>query len=237
MLEYKNGQPAVIRNFDGGQVQLQYSPEGLVRHVDMPNGLALDFAYEKGRVSRVKCGKAYRCELGYIGRPRHEVHVPAGRASPPGPEKPDLLLGGIPRLKGNVMQNNLIGMLGMPLDEIAQSAFIRSLTDNPNVEQIHDSLHMTLPASGVEFTAEIDGGVSAIHIHAEAFQGYRGFQGDLPEGIKFSDSRKTIQDKLGKPSASDTGAVVAFFGKALQWDRFDRADHILHIQYADDGRQ
>jgi hypothetical protein len=74
----------------------------------------------------------------------------------------------------------------------------------------------------------------AIQLHTDGYQGYKGFAGVVPEGISFSHSRRVVHERLGLPSASGGGTVVKFFGKVPAWDRYDRSERSVHIQYADD---
>jgi hypothetical protein len=131
------------------------------------------------------------------------------------------------------MQNNLFSLLGMDLDDVARSAFVLSLNEQPVTEKIEDRFYMKMPASGLAFVASLERRVMAIQLHAEGYQQYTGFAGDLPEGVSFSNSRGSLQNRLGKPFASGGGNVIQFFGKALAWDRFDRSDYSLHVQYGD----
>jgi hypothetical protein len=74
-----------------------------------------------------------------------------------------------------------------------------------------------------------------VFLYANGYEeGVSGFMGDLPEGVSFSDSRQVIHDRLGEPTASGGGSVIQFFGKTPAWDRFDRTEYSLHIQYAAD---
>jgi hypothetical protein len=133
------------------------------------------------------------------------------------------------------MQNDLINLLRMNLDDAAQSAFVRSL--NPKMkttEKIEDRLYMELPASGLAFIASLERRVMAIQLHAEGYEEYNGYAGPMPEGISFSYSRRAVQERLGNPSAAGGGNMIQFFGKASPWDRFDRAEYSVHIQYTDD---
>jgi hypothetical protein len=132
------------------------------------------------------------------------------------------------------MQNNLISLLGMNLDDVARSAFVLSLNEQPITEKIEDRFYMEMPASGLAFIASLERRVMAIQLHAEGYQDYKGFAGALPDGMSFSNSREAMKNRLGKPSASGGGNVIQFFGKAPAWDRFDRKEYSLHVQYTDD---
>lgn len=57
----------------------------------------------------------------------------------------------------------------------------------------------------------------------EGIDGFSKFQGALPSGIAFSDTRKQVRTKLGKPS---------FSGPSL--DRWDSKDQSLAVDYTSD---
>ena len=131
------------------------------------------------------------------------------------------------------MQNDLLSLLGVKLDEVAKSAFVRSSHEQPKTELIEDRFYMEMPESGLGFIAPLDGTVMTIQLYAEGLDGYKGFVGPLPEGISFPNSRSDVRNKLGQPCDSGGGAATQFFGKAPTWDLYDRDSYSLHIQYAD----
>jgi hypothetical protein len=134
------------------------------------------------------------------------------------------------------MLNILVNLLGMKLDDVAQSALVSSLNEQPATEQIEDRIYLEFRNSGIAFDAESsDERVAAVFLYSDGYKGYKGFAGAVPEGVSFPDSRRAVQERLGKPSASGVGGnVVEFFGTAPAWDRFDRSQYSLHVQYADD---
>jgi hypothetical protein len=131
------------------------------------------------------------------------------------------------------MQNNVASMLGMRLNDVTESSLVRWLDEPSKTELIEDRFYMEMPASGIVFIAGLDGRVATIQLYAEGYQDYKGFAGELPEGISFTDDRRGIRARLGQPAASGGGTVIQFFGKAPSWDRFDRDSYSLHIQYVE----
>ncbi len=134
------------------------------------------------------------------------------------------------------MQNDLTTMLKMKLEDVAKSPFVRLLNESPKTELIEDRFYMELRSSGIAFVANLDGRVMMIQFHAEGYQGYNAFAGELPEGLSFTENRRAIQSRLGQPSASGGGTVIQFIGKTPKWDRFDRPSSSLHLQYADNEK-
>jgi len=76
-LEYGQGKPVRIRNFDGGETAIAYVEAGSmngdvrVKTIVSPNGLPLNYDYDaQGRVQMVTCGSAFRLEYSYDGQGR-----------------------------------------------------------------------------------------------------------------------------------------------------------------------
>lgn len=132
------------------------------------------------------------------------------------------------------MQNDFTAMLGMRLDDVAKTDTVQPLMLGSKTDLIGDRLYLQMPSHGIGVDADFDGRVSTIFFYSEGMDDYRQFTGVLPEGISFGDSRSMVQGRLGKPDASGGGTVIHFFGKAPKWDRFDRKQFSLHIQYTDD---
>ena len=103
------------------------------------------------------------------------------------------------------MLQNLLPMLGMRLDEVAETAEIAPLMRDSNTELIDDEFYMQMPRHGINFVATFEGRVSAIQLFSEGYERFSQFQGVLPEGIRFGDSRHAARDRLGRPDESGGG--------------------------------
>jgi hypothetical protein len=125
-------------------------------------------------------------------------------------------------------------MLDMLLEDIAQTEIVGPLMCDSKTELIGDEFYLTMRPHGLGVIASFDGRVSSIQLFSEGFQQYSQFVGMLPEGLSFGESRSSVSRRLGKPDATGGGEVIQFFGKVPTWDRFDRDQYSLHIQYADD---
>jgi hypothetical protein len=133
------------------------------------------------------------------------------------------------------MDNDLSTLLGMQLEDVARTEFVRPLMGESKAKLIGDTFHLTIHPHGIAFVASFDGRVSSIQFYSEGFQGYRQFGGPLPGGLSFEESRYSVHKRFGKPDATGGGEVIRLFGKVPNWDRFDRKEFSLHIQYADDA--
>ena len=126
-------------------------------------------------------------------------------------------------------------LLGMSIEEVRKLPIQRPQDGRPTVEPIEDRFYLKLPASGLSFSAEADGRVDTIFLHSDGHEGYRGFDGSVPDALSFADDREAVRRRLGEPSASGGGRIIPFLGKAPIWDRFDGAQYSLHVSYGDDG--
>jgi hypothetical protein len=73
----------------------------------------------------------------------------------------------------------------------------------------------------------------AIHLYSEGQQGFKRFEGALPEGITFEEDMMGARNKLGVPAKTGGGKTKA--GKWIPaWDRHTRDKYSIHLQYSSD---
>jgi hypothetical protein len=121
-------------------------------------------------------------------------------------------------------------LLGDPL----AAADTSDLADEVVLETIDGRLYGEAVRSGLSFIVGGDGRVRTVHLHAEGHEGYVGFAGELPEGIRFDMSRAEVRSILGSPGASGEPRAVDFYGEAPAWDRFVLETAQVHVEYGPD---
>jgi hypothetical protein len=134
------------------------------------------------------------------------------------------------------VEHELVKLLGMRLDDVAKSPLVLAFGEPGHAKMVHDRLYLEYPNSGIAFDADLDGKATTVFLYSEGYQDYKGFAGELPDGISFTDDRRAVHARLGQPSASGGGTVIQFFGKAPRWDRFDRQSYSVHVQYVEGDR-
>jgi hypothetical protein len=77
--------------------------------------------------------------------------------------------------------------------------------------------------------------VDALHFYSQGYEGYDEYDGLLPEGLRFSDTRDDVHARLGEPAASGGGNKGSFKKVWPRWDRYDFDGHALRFQYHDKG--
>src|SRR5262245_3141816 len=99
----------------------------------------------------------------------------------------------------------LVGLLGRTIAEVAKDPQVIAFGVRGTKSQVDDRYHQIYTAAGIEFGANRDQVVGDIHLFTEGYQGFHGYQGQLPQGIDFSDSRKKVRRKLGPPAWAGGG--------------------------------
>ncbi|WP_092051329.1 hypothetical protein [Planctomicrobium piriforme] len=122
----------------------------------------------------------------------------------------------------------------MDLLEVAEMPFIGPFMAGSRTDLVDNRFHLQMPMHGLGIVGDFDGRVSTIFFYSEGMDGYRQFAGDLPDELQFQDSKECIHEKLGPPSTSGGGEAIELFGRLPKWDRYDRDESSLHIQYLDD---
>jgi hypothetical protein len=86
--------------------------------------------------------------------------------------------------------------------------------------------------SGFSFVVGDDGRIGTIHLYAEGHQGYAGYSGVIPSGIRFDMSRAEVRSILGSPAAFGEARQIEYYGEGPPWDRFDLDGAHMHVEYA-----
>ena len=131
------------------------------------------------------------------------------------------------------MESRIDELLGMDLVKASDSALVRPLIVGAKTDLIADRLHLQIPDHGIEIVADLNRTVSTIFLHSEGADGYHEFSGTTPERLSFEDSQATVRRRLGPPNDCGGGEVIPGFGKVPIWDRYDRGEYFLHVEYGD----
>ncbi len=120
------------------------------------------------------------------------------------------------------LSDELDHLLGRHLDEVLAGPFRSCFDSDPKTQK----------SAGMEFSVRKHCRITAVFLHSEGHEGFREYQGRLPGGIVFANSRKVVRQKLGEPSASRACKVVLGM-KVPTCDRYDFGTYSLHISYAE----
>jgi len=72
--------------------------------------------------------------------------------------------------------------------------------------------------------------VSAVHLHRKDHEGYSQYDGQLPGGVVFGDSKQAVVRKLGKPLSTGGGGVSLLKLPIPFWLKYVSRDTVLHFQ-------
>lgn len=83
------------------------------------------------------------------------------------------------------------------------------------------------PKNGLELRCDEKEKISSIFLYSEEYGGFDESLLDFP----FSFRRSQVVDRLGLPSKSGSRLSDPILGEYGAWDRFSRADHVVHAEY------
>ncbi|MER8805108.1 hypothetical protein, partial [Mesorhizobium sp. M0998] len=89
-------------------------------------------------------------------------------------------------------------------------------------------IHYVSKRNGCSFTCSSDERIESIFIEADKFD-------QTLFEIPFSSKRSEVLGILGKPTKSGAPYSDVILGKYGAWDRFDQADHSIHVEYFPDA--
>jgi hypothetical protein len=138
-----------------------------------------------------------------------------------------------------------IALLGKTWGSVDVDAVISQISEETEIERTEQLAFWNCRAKGISIALNDalfvrskatkflkDGSllIVAIHFYTEGYEGYHAYTGELPDGVKFSDSKETVRAKLGTPSKSGGGNKA--FGKVWPyWDRYDYSGYSVAAQY------
>lgn len=145
----------------------------------------------------------------------------------------------------NLGYESLTSALGRDWNDPSVQALVRSLPGSHELERLEqlafleclekgislafkDALYLS--SGGKEYTKDGPVALIALHLHSAGYEGYLPFSERLPGGLSFEDGRAEVHEKMGAPSA--TGGGNEALGRVWPyWDRYDRPDHAIRVQY------
>jgi hypothetical protein len=120
----------------------------------------------------------------------------------------------------------LTSLLGCSLRHVLSSELIRSLGKPPIEERIEDSLHIHFAECPIELRFSSDCVLTSIFIASPAAN--LAWTTEVPSGA----TREQLLRILGKPSRAGVAQSLPILGLQGAWDRWDRPDSSLHVQYS-----
>ncbi len=115
-------------------------------------------------------------------------------------------------------------LLGLTVEDPAHAAWADTRDETAELAEGAGRASLSFTEHGVTLNLNPQGVVTAVYFVPASRTG------TLPEGLRFDMSRARVVERLGAPSLSkaETGGAFGLPG----WDRYDRQDHSLHVQYA-----
>ena len=131
--------------------------------------------------------------------------------------------------------NLLCKLVGLTKEEQPLAAYLASLNSHPQTkrfadEKIYYDKYLDL---GIAFMFEEPHEVlECIYLYAGGVQGYEEYNGNLPNSLRFADTRQDVLQRLGQPNESGGNEYVDLLNKVIPpWDNYDMEGYILNITY------
>jgi DnaJ domain len=128
---------------------------------------------------------------------------------------------------------NLITLLGKSKQSNEINHYVSNLNELPDIDRY--GCYYEYKNNGIGFLFNFDA-LTAISLFSEGYQGYKKYRGNIPGDIVFSDDRKIINKKIGKPSKS--GRWEDFGDRSLKgvWGKWFFPTYSIYVQYYKDGK-
>lgn len=126
-----------------------------------------------------------------------------------------------------------IEMLGETIAIVEESELLRG--EPITVQESEGKVYGEAIDVGLSFVADLTGRVHTIQMHAAGHEGYEPFEGELPMGVQFSDTRDRVRHRLGVPTLMGEPTDVHSLGRMPAWDRYDGELVSVHLEYTLEG--
>lgn len=114
-------------------------------------------------------------------------------------------------------------LIGRKKADLAVAAFVDSLGVCRDTDAFGGLSIQDYPPLGLCLYFDEEKLLVTAFLYAEGHDEHAQFQGVLPHGASFADSRSSIQKRFGDPEKSGP-----------TWDRFSFTEHLVHFQYSTD---
>src|ERR1035437_2897307 len=98
--------------------------------------------------------------------------------------------------------------VGMNINSKEVKEYINTLGTKPDTVKFSQSYYYTFKAKGIDFAMTSSDTITSVFLYSEGSDEYTRFKGDIPYNLQFSDTRKIVEQKLGKPDDAGAGGVV-----------------------------
>lgn len=118
-------------------------------------------------------------------------------------------------------------LIGKPLNNSEVNSFLNNLRSRPKKsERFNDEFYYSYKDDGIELICDKGDRITTVFLYA-GDQRQKRYQGVLPQGLSFSDTREDVIRKLKTPSKSGD-----YEGQA--WSKYYFPAYSLHVQYGED---
>lgn len=128
--------------------------------------------------------------------------------------------------------DELLGLIGKDLDAAPVQRFLRGLTGRAitTSEQDPDRVrHLFLHSGVLVVESPGEARIVALYLQGPGTVGEEGYQGDLPSGLCFSDTRQEVIDRMAQP---DYAGVIG----QCSFDAWDLKECMLRVAYDEDEK-
>jgi len=108
-------------------------------------------------------------------------------------------------LKDAEEEKNLLSMLGMDINGDEIQEWLSGFHHLSEISKFDDSYYYNFKSIGLSMKFDNSDKLTTIFVYSDSADGYRQFQGDLPYGLSFTNTRKEIESVLGTPDRSGGG--------------------------------
>lgn len=106
----------------------------------------------------------------------------------------------------------LYELIGLNINDKKFQSFLNKLDQQPEILKFNDSFFYVFKTKGIDFKIlKPSNKIDVIYLFSEGSDKHRQYQGVLPYSLEFTDTRKTVEKKLGPADVNYADGVSNFF--------------------------
>lgn len=107
--------------------------------------------------------------------------------------------------------DKLENLIGKDINSKEFQNYINTLDESPKISRHLDRYFYIFKDIGIDFSFTETDTIQAIFLYSEGADDRRQFNGQLPFGISFGDTRKIVERKIGPPDENNGNDIINFY--------------------------
>lgn len=108
-------------------------------------------------------------------------------------------------------QNKLNDLIGQDINSKVVQVFLNQLGENYTVKRFNNIYYYIYNSKGIDIVFTENDILQSIFLYSESSSDHRQYQDELPYNLKFTDTRKEVENKIGLPDKNGGDGYINYY--------------------------